>query len=162
MFPPQDSSSFFAGIETQMMASMLHHGVQFLDPLPEEHQAALARFLVADLRSASSGQAWEQAKMDEMLAGWFNRGRIYEILPADALIPTKELGASATLLFLDRIPLKMAEDAIRELRVQTSERFFEKQSSEDGFCRLLWMWFQWGRSYQKGNPPEPTASQHLN
>jgi len=55
------------------MASMLHHGVQFLDPLPEEHQAALARFLVADLRSASSGQAWEQAKMDEMLAGWFKK-----------------------------------------------------------------------------------------
>ncbi|MEX0587372.1 MAG: hypothetical protein WD159_01275 [Patescibacteria group bacterium] len=154
MFPNNSGPNFFAGIETQMMASMLHYGIHFLDPLPEEHPAMLARFLVADLREAEASQAWEQAKMDELISGWFNRGRIYETIPADALVSTKELGASATLLFLERIPLKLAEDAIKELRVQTTERIFEKNPSEDGLCRLLWMWFMWGRSYQKGNPPE--------
>lgn len=144
-------------IETQMMASMLSYGVQFLDPLPEEARTILARFLVEDLRSALSNQAWEQAKMDKMLSGWFDRGRIYEILPLDALVPTAELNHSATLLFLDKTPSPMAEDAIKELHVQTSERFFEKHFYEESFCRLLWLWFQWGRSYQKGNEHPPTT-----
>jgi len=157
--------AMLGSIETQMMASVLHYGVQFLDPLPDDHQGRLAQELVRDMRNTKNGAAFSQAVVEQLTGSWFNRGRIYETLPEDGLIPTADLSRSATQLFLERVPLKLAEDALTDLRSKTVALLAETPiivSNEDAICRLLWLWFQWGRSYQKGNPPEPTATQHLN
>lgn len=152
--------TMLGGIETQMMASMLHYGVQFLDPLPEEHRGQLAQELVRDARSTSrQGIAWNQTQLEQLTGNWFNRGRIYETLPEDGLVPTADLARSATQLFLEKVPLQLAEDALAGLQQATVARLAESpaiQSAEDMVCRLMWLWFQWGRSYQKGNPPSET------
>ena len=157
--------AMLGSIETQMMASVLHYGIQFLDPLPDEHQGRLVQELVRDMRNTKNGVAFDQTAVGQLTGSWFNRGRIYETLPEDGLIPTADLSRSATQLFLERVPLKLAEDALADLQRATVARLAENpaiQSAEDAVCRLLWLWFQWGRSYQKGNPPEPADPQHLN
>ena len=147
-------------IETQMMASTLSYGVQFLDQLSDEHQERLVQELVRDVRSVSRrGIAWDQTRLEQLTGNWFSRGRIYETLPEDALVPTADLAQSATQLFLERVPLQLAEDALAGLQQAMVARLAENpaiQSAEDAVCRLLWLWFQWGRSYQKGNPPSET------
>jgi len=152
--------AMLGGIETQMMASMLDYGIQFLDPLPEDHKSSLANELVRDMRSVSRrGIAWDQTRLEQLTESWFNRGRIYETLPEDALVPTENLSRSATLLFLEKVPLILAQDAVAGLRRVTVARLAESpaiQSAEDAVCRIFWLWFMWGRSYQKGNPPSET------
>ena len=151
--------TMLGSIETQMMASVLHYGIQFLDFLPDDHRERLAQELVRDMRSTKNGAAFDQATVEQLTGSWFNRGRIYETLPEDALVPTADLARSATQLFLERVPLKLAEDALADLRSKTVTLLAETPiivSNEDAICRLLWLWFQWGRSYQKGNPPSET------
>lgn len=150
--------AMLGSIETQMMASMLEYGTQFLDPLPADHKAQLAQELARDMHSAQDGPlTFDQSTVEQLTGHWFDRGRIYEILPEDALVATGELSRSATKLFLDRIPLQMAEDALEGLRQLTTARLAESPAvtdPQDAICRLFWAWFRWGRSYQKGNPPE--------
>src|SRR3990172_6478287 len=151
--------TMLGSIETQMMASVLHYGIQFLDFLPDDHRERLAQELVRDMRSTKNGAAFDQATVEQLTGSWFNRGRIYETLPEDALVPTADLARSATQLFLERVPLQLAEDALAGLQQAMVARLAENpaiQSAEDAVCRLLWLWFQWGRSYQKGNPPSET------
>ena len=151
--------TMLGSIETQMMASVLHYGIQFLDFLPDDHRERLAQELVRDMRSTKNGAAFDQATVEQLTGSWFNRGRIYETLPEDALVPTADLAQSATQLFLERVPLQLAEDALAGLQQAMVARLAENpaiQSAEDAVCRLLWLWFQWGRSYQKGNPPSET------
>lgn len=155
--------AMLGSIETQLMASMLSYGIQFLDPLPDDHQQKLALELVRDMRTTQNGAVFDQSKVEQLTGSCFDRGRIYEILPEDALVRTEELGRSATLLFLEKVPLKLAEDTLADLKRATVARLAESPTAADGeraVCQLFWLWFQWGRSYQKGNehPPQTPLS----
>jgi len=141
--------AMLGGIETQMMASMLDYGVQFLDSIPDEANAKLAQLLVRDMRRASSGGVWDQEKMQESLSSWFLRGRTFEFFPEELF----QEGFSPVTLFLDPVPAPAGE-AIQGLKELGIQRFFDRHGGEDAFCRLMWLWFQWGRSYQKGNHSE--------
>src|SRR3990172_3493482 len=137
--------TMLGSIETQMMASVLHYGIQFLDFLPDDHRERLAQELVRDMRSTKNGAAFDQATVEQLTGSWFNRGRIYETLPEDALVPTADLARSATQLFLERVPLKLAEDALADLRSKTVTLLAETPiivSNENTICRLLFLSFQ--------------------
>lgn len=145
-------------IETQMMASMLHFGIQFVDPISDVDNTKLSRLLVNDMQRTMGSGVFDQTEVDALLKDWFARGRIYEMLPEDATqLETADIPTSQAALLLERVPSAMAAKAIRDLRLGAAARFFDHHGSKDAFCRLMWMWFQWGRSYQKGNEHPPTT-----
>ncbi len=145
-------------IETQMMASMFDFGYQFLDPIPDANNTKLANLLASDMQRTIESGIPDQTKVDAILKDWFARGRIYEMLPEDATqLETADIPTSQAALLLERVPSATAAKAIEDLRLKTATRFFTDHGNKDDFCRLMWMWFQWGRSYQKGNEHPPTT-----
>lgn len=141
-----------------IMAMTLHYGIQFLDPIPGADRIKLSHLLVRDMRRALGFAVLDQTEVDAILEGWFARGRIYEMLPEDAIqIETADIHTSQAALLLERVSSAMAAKAIEHLRFDAATRFFDHYGDENAFCRLMWTWFQWGRSYQKGNEHPPTT-----
>lgn len=154
---PKDPA-ILGSTETQMMASMLNFGIQYLNPISDTGNTELARFLVSDMRRAMESGIPDQTEVDTILKNWFARGRIYEMLPEDATqLKTVDIPTSQAALLLEPVPSAMAAEAIDDLRLKTAAEFFDQHGDKDAFCRLMWMWLQWGRSYQKGNEHPPTT-----
>lgn len=122
----------------QIMAGLLHYGVQFLSPIPDEKETELARGLASDAHSLFNEIGWITGDLQGLFHEWFRRGREYE---------------SGTPS-LNPIPSDVSE-ALKEIIYRKVRRFLERFTlvgiDLNFLCRLLWISFQWGRSYQLGN-----------
>lgn len=122
--------------EAQILVSLLGYGTQFLAPISEEDSTQLAHSLVDGARSLFVELDWSDDRLLGLLKKWFHKGRVYE-------------GGAFALLAPVSSRVDTALDAIIAHEIET---LFEPLSTnQEVLCQFLWLWFQRGRSYQRGN-----------
>lgn len=121
-------------VEAQIMASLLHYGVQFLTPVPDHEEAELVKDLARDAHGLFTEVDWGTDGLQSLLWQWFKRGREHENTSTLGLIPSG------------------VEEALKDLAAFEIQTFFARLGTDlDALCRFLWLWFQRGRSYEGGN-----------
>lgn len=121
--------------EAWILNDLLHFGMRFLFPIPDVEETKLAEAVVRDARQMFSKVVWERTDLPNLMFSWFMKGRTYE----------------GSVSILDPYPTDV-HTALSSMATIEIEEFSTLIAADiEALCRLLWVWFQRGRSYERGN-----------
>lgn len=123
--------------EAQILTSLLNHTVLFaLSSIPDEEETELVRQLVDDAQTMFIKVEWKDEDLQSLFQRWFRIGRECEWSNLAPLVP---------------VPTDV-KDSLKDVVAYQIDALFERIASDlEALCRLMWIWLQWGRAYEKGN-----------